>query len=87
MYPLLDYSLTVRQKMLGRRLDGGGRVARSGQCFVLENRGFSEWVAREEEHLCLIPDNLCGAPAAGLTVAYNALTEERQLLLFSDEFA
>jgi NADPH:quinone reductase-like Zn-dependent oxidoreductase len=52
----------------------------------LENGAFSESVAREEEHLCLIPDNLCEAPAAGLTVTYNALIEERQLLLFSDEF-
>src|SRR5882724_3737193 len=48
----------------------GSRVMLTGPYGVLENGAFSEWVAVKKEHLCLIPDNLGDAAAAGLPVAY-----------------
>jgi NADPH2:quinone reductase len=48
----------------------GSRVMFTGPYGVLENGAFSEWVAVKKEHLCLIPDNLGDAAAAGLPVAY-----------------
>jgi len=37
---------------------------------VLENGTLSELVAVQKEHLCLVPDNVEDAAAAGLPVAY-----------------
>jgi D-arabinose 1-dehydrogenase-like Zn-dependent alcohol dehydrogenase len=47
----------------------GCRVMFTGPYGVFENGAFSEWVAVEKEHLCLIPENI-GDAAAGLPVAY-----------------
>ena len=42
----------------------------TGPYGVLENGTLSELVAVQEEHLCLVPDNVDDAAAAGLPVAY-----------------
>ncbi len=52
------------------QLPNGARVMFTGPYGVLENGAFSEWVAVKREHLCLIPDNVSDAAAAGLPVAY-----------------
>ena len=51
------------------RFPDGSRVMFTGPYGVSENGAFSEWVAVEKEHLCLIPENIDRA-AAGVPVAY-----------------
>src|SRR5215469_11466153 len=48
----------------------GSRVMFTGPYGVLENGTLSELVAVQKEHLCLVPDNVDDAAAAGLLVAY-----------------
>jgi NADPH2:quinone reductase len=48
----------------------GSRVMFTGPYGVFENGTLSELVAVQEEHLCLVPDNVDDAAAAGLPVAY-----------------
>jgi len=48
----------------------GSRVMFTGPYGVLENGTLSELVAVQKEHLCLVPDNVDDAAAAGLPVAY-----------------
>jgi NADPH2:quinone reductase len=48
----------------------GSRVMFTGPYGVLENGTLSELVAVQKEHLCLVPDNVEDASAAGLPVAY-----------------
>jgi NADPH2:quinone reductase len=48
----------------------GARVMFAGPYGVLENGTLSELVAVQKEHLCLVPDNVDDAAAAGLPVAY-----------------
>ncbi len=48
----------------------GSRVMFTGPYGVFENGTLSELVAVQKEHLCLVPDNVDAAAAAGLPVAY-----------------
>ena len=48
----------------------GARVMFTGPYGVLENGTWSELVAVQKEHLCIVPDNVGDAAAAGLPVAY-----------------
>ena len=48
----------------------GSRVMFTGPYGVLENGTLSELVAVQKEHLCVVPDNVDDAAAAGLPVAY-----------------
>src|SRR6516225_6478008 len=48
----------------------GARVMFTGPYGVLENGTLSELVAVQKEHLCIVPDNIGDAAAAGLPVAY-----------------
>jgi NADPH2:quinone reductase len=48
----------------------GSRVMFTGPYGVLENGTLSELVAVQKEHLCVVPDNVDAAAAAGLPVAY-----------------
>ena len=48
----------------------GSRVMFTGPYGVFENGSLSEWVAVKREHLCLVPDSVSDAAAAGLPVAY-----------------
>src|SRR6516164_9111073 len=48
----------------------GARVMFTGPYGVLENGTLSELVAVQKEHLCIVPDNVGDAAAAGLPVAY-----------------
>jgi len=52
------------------RFPDGSRVMFTGPYGVYEDGAFSEWVAVKKEHLCLIPENIDGAAAAGVPVAY-----------------
>src|SRR3984893_10702285 len=48
----------------------GSRVMFTGPYGVFENGTLSELVAVQREHLCVVPDNVDDAAAAGLPVAY-----------------
>jgi len=48
----------------------GSRVMFTGPYGVLENGTLSELVAVQKKHLCVVPDNVDAAAAAGLPVAY-----------------
>jgi NADPH:quinone reductase len=48
----------------------GSRVMFTGPYGVFEDGAYSEWLAVRKEHLCLIPEGVDDASAAGIPIAY-----------------
>ena len=48
----------------------GSRVMFTGPYGVFEDGAYSEWIAVRKEHLCVIPEGVDNASAAGIPVAY-----------------
>jgi NADPH2:quinone reductase len=48
----------------------GSRVMFTGPYGVFEDGAYSEWIAVRKEHLCVIPEGVDDASAAGIPVAY-----------------
>jgi len=76
-YPMAKAPLVLGNEGAGI-VEGGGtaeypkgaRVMFTGPYGVLENGTLSELVAVQKEYLCIVPDNVGDAAAAGLPVAY-----------------
>ena len=63
----------------GPEFPAGSRVMFTGPYGVLEDGTYSEWLAVRKQHLCLIPEGIDDASAAGIPVAY--LTAQMTLSL------
>src|SRR5256885_10900426 len=63
----------------GPEFPAGSRVMFTGPYGVLEDGTYSEWLAVRRQHLCLIPEGIDDASAAGIPVAY--LTAQMTLSL------
>src|SRR6201998_3867250 len=63
----------------GTAFPAGSRVMFTGPYGVSENGTYSEWLAVRKQHLCLIPEGIDDASAAGIPVAY--LTAQMTLSL------
>src|SRR5262244_71869 len=80
-YPMAKAPLVLGNEGAGI-VEGGGtaeypngaRVMFTGPYGVLENSTFSGLVAVQKEHLCIVPDNVGDAAAAGLPVAASSPT-------------
>lgn len=75
-FPIANAPLVLGNEGVGVIEEGGdegfptgSRVMFCGPYGVFENGTYSEWIAVEKEHLCLVPDNVDDA-AAALPVAY-----------------
>src|ERR1700751_1618662 len=63
----------------GTAFPAGSRVMFTGPYGVSEDGTYSEWLAGRKQHLCLIPEGIADASAAGIPVAY--LTAQMTLSL------
>jgi NADPH2:quinone reductase len=63
----------------GPEFPAGSRVMFTGPYGVSEDGAYSEWLAVRKQHLCLIPEGIDDARAAGIPVAY--LTAQMTLSL------
>lgn len=48
----------------------GSRVMFTGPYGVFEDGAYSEWIALQKKHLCVIPEGVDDVSAAGIPVAY-----------------
>ena len=69
----------VVEKGGGPEFPAGSRVMFTGPYGVSEDETYSEWLAVRKQHLCLIPEGIDDASAAGIPVAY--LTAQMTLSL------
>lgn len=76
-FPMATAPLVLGNEGAGVVASGGGaafpdgtRVMFTGPYGVFRNGSYSESIAVDTEHLCVIPDNVSDAAAAGMPVAY-----------------